>query len=465
MMFSRACCVALCCVVMMSAAAGGGEVIRETFDVPDGKLPDGWRPIAGQWAVKDGALVADAADAHITFGDAAWQNYEIEVTATFLTVRNESRWLSVLFRSPQDGSAPWMQFPVRFQSTMKNGTEFAVRTTRGWSVRQTGKAKAASKLGQPRKLRVVVQGSNVQGYLDGELVIETPFALDRDRGCVGLGLSGCSARFDNFTVKRLPDTPPLPKLDVSRCEIVGHRGWSAVYPENTLISAKMAAKAGADGSECDVYGTRDGAVVLLHDKKLDRTTNGTGEVTAKTLAELRKLDAGSWKSPKFTGEPLPTLEEDLKVLKGTGCIPVIEIKMKGISEKVVKAVRKAGMIGEVAVIAFDGEVVREIRTLEPSIPCAWLSSKKPAGTPAQRADWIARQARSFKTDMVDLNYNMLSREVVAELHKRGIKVWCWTVNDPVIVEALMRWGIDSITTDHVDVLVKLRKKLMQGGRD
>jgi glycerophosphoryl diester phosphodiesterase len=218
-------------------------------------------------------------------------------------------------------------------------------------------------------------------------------------------------------------------------------------------------QAGADGTEFDVQATRDGAVVLLHDKTLDRTTNGTGELATKTLAELRSLDAGSWKDPQFAGEPVPTLEQQLRALKGTGCMPVIEIKMTGISDKVIQTVRDLDMVDQVAVIAFSGEVVREIRSLEPRIPCAWLCSERLAGTPAERADWIAAQAKLHDTDMVDLNYNMLSRELIAELKTRGLKVWCWTVNDPPIMEALMRWGVQSITTDRVDVLVKLREKL------
>jgi len=450
-----------CGTIAFAAEAAGGEVMRESFDVSDGTLPDGWRSLQGRWAVQDGGLVGDGTEAYILVGDENWQNYEIEVTATFLAVQNESRWLSVLFRAAQDGTPPWMQFPLRFRSTLRNGTEFAVRTPEGWSVRQTAKAKADSELGQPRRLRVVVRGSNVQGYLDGDLVIETAYALERQHGCVGLGSSGATVRFDDFSVRRLPDSPPLPQGDVRACEIVGHRGWSAVYPENTLLAAKMAAQAGADGTEFDVYATRDGVVVLMHDKTLQRTTDGTGEVTAKTLAELRLLDAGSWKDPQFVGEPVPTLEEALQMLKDSGCMPVIEIKMPGISDKVVQAVRDLDMVDQVAVIAFDGEVVREIRTLEPRIPCAWLSSEKLTGTVAERADWIVAQAKRYHTDMVDLNYNLLSRELIAELKSRGLKVWCWTVNDPAVMEALMRWGVDSITTDQVDVLVGLRAQLLR----
>ncbi|MCU0873313.1 MAG: DUF1080 domain-containing protein [Pirellulaceae bacterium] len=449
----------LCCVIAIPAGVAGDEIMHESFDAPGGTLPDGWRPVQGQWTVQDRALVGEGSEAYILFGDEAWQNYEIEVTATFLSVRDDSRWCSLLFRSANDGAPPWMQFPVRFRSTQRNGTEFAVRTEDGWSVRQTAKARADSVRGQPRRLRVAVQGSNVLAYLDGELVIETAFALDRQRGCVGLGLSGGKVRFDDFSVRRLPDTPPLSETKISRCEIVGHRGWAAVYPENTLVSAKMAVQAGADGTEFDVQATRDGVVVLLHDKTLDRTTNGTGELVTKTLAELRSLDAGSWKDSQFAGEPLPTLEQQLRALKGTGCQPVIEIKMAGISDKVIQAVRDLDMVDQVAVIAFSGEAVREIRSLEPRIPCAWLSSERLTGTPAERADWIAAQAKMYGTDLVDLNYNMLSRDLIAELKARGLKVWCWTVNDPLIMEALMRWGVQSITTDRVDVLVKLREKL------
>lgn len=456
------CAFFLCGAILLTVQAAGGEVMRESFDkLADGMLPDGWRAIQGQWAVRDGALVGEGAEAFILCGDEDWQNYEVEVTATFLAVQNESRWCSLLFRAAGDGAPPWMQFPLRFRSTLRNGSEFAVRTPDGWSVRQTAKAAADCVLGQPRQLRVVVCGTNVQGFVDGELLIETPYALERSGGCVGLGISGATVRFDNFSVRRLPDSPPLPQAEVRDCFIVAHRGWSAVYPENTLLAARMAAQAGADGTEFDVYATRDGVVVLMHDKTLQRTTNGTGEITSKTLAELRELDAGSWKDPQFAGEGVPTLDEALRTLKGSGCMPVIEIKMPGISERVVQAVRELDMVEQVAIIAFNGEVVREIRTLEPRIACAWLSSEKLTGTVAERADWIVAQANSYQTEMVDLNYNMLSRELIAELKRRGLQVWCWTVNDPAVMEALLRWGVDSITTDRVDVLVQLRAKLLQ----
>ena len=129
--------------------------------------------------------------------------------------------------------------------------------------------------------------------------------------------------------------------------------------------------------------------------------------------------------------------------------------MEGISKRVVETVRSTGMLGEAAVIAFNSNVVREVRALEPRLPCAWLSGEKLKGSPIEKADWIANKARQCNTNMVDLNYNMLSAEVIAELKKRGLVVWTWTVNDPVIIDGLMRWGIHSITTDRPDLAAKL----------
>ena len=155
---------------------------------------------------------------------------------------------------------------------------------------------------------------------------------------------------------------------------------------------------------------------------------------------------------------MPTLAAVLARQKDSGCIPVVEIKMEGIAEKVVEAIRAAGMVDQAAVISFSAEAVKDVRRLEPRLPCAWLCGKELTGTPSQRAEWIAEQARACDTNMVDLNYQMLSEEVIAELKKRGITVWTWTVDEPVVMEALMRWGVESITTDRPDLAVELRRR-------
>ena len=91
--------------------------------------------------------------------------------------------------------------------------------------------------------------------------------------------------------------------------VAAHRGWSAKYPENTMAAYKAAAELGVDQIETDIRITADGELVLIHDATVDRTTNGTGLVREKTLAELRALDAGSWKGEEFAGLQIPTLKE------------------------------------------------------------------------------------------------------------------------------------------------------------
>jgi glycerophosphoryl diester phosphodiesterase len=265
------------------------------------------------------------------------------------------------------------------------------------------------------------------------------------------------AVFDDFSIRHLPNTPTADPGALPPCDNVAHRGFSAIAPENTLAAVRAAIEAGASGCEFDVYGCGDGTVVLMHDKTVDRTTDGTGLVTELTSEQLRQLDAGSWKDARYAGEHVPTLTEALRLLKDSGCQPVIEIKMEGISERVIRDVRELEMVDQVAVIAFSQNVVREIRQLEPQLPCGWLSGERLEGTPAQRADWLEVRARECETNLVDLSYKMLSPELVAELNRRGFTVWTWTVDEAPVMRALREWGVASITTNRPDLLTEQKK--------
>ena len=431
---------------------------RQDFQNIENAVPPGWKVVSGEWRVKDGVLVADSlkSDAYITFGESSWQNYEMEAEVTFREIRDTSRWLSILVRATPDGEKPWSQVPVRFDTSESNGMEFAVRTASGsWSVRRKAAAASASQLNRARRMKVTVRGSQVQAWLDGQRVINSHLCVDRPAGCVGLGASGCIATFDNVSVRQLPPTADSPVISRKPSDNVAHRGFSAVAPENTLAAIREAVKAGASGCEFDVYACRDGTVVLMHDKTVDRTTDGTGLVTELSLKQLRELDAGSWKNARYRGEQVPTLIEALKLLKQTDCQPVIEIKMEGISKQVVSDIRSLDMVDQVAVIAFSKSVVSEIRALEPRLQCAWLCGETIDGTPKQQADWLQSRAEECNAKLLDLNFKMLSPELIAELKRRDLGVWTWTVNETVVMRALQQWGVDSITTDRPDLLDKL----------
>jgi len=455
---------ALLMSLIVSAAPQEDVVLRESFSVADGTLPEGWHTVRGTWRVEGGALAVDslAGESLIVVGDVEWQNYEVEARATFFEVRDPKRWLSIVLRSSGDGAAPWSHVAVRQKSDDRSGVEFAVRTADSrWDVRMRAKGPSAAALGTERRIRVVVNGERVTGFLDGAQVVESQFCVDRPRGCVGLAVSGCRARFDDFVVRRLPDTPvpSPPKGFARRCLCVAHRGFSARAPENTLASVKAGMQAGADGCEFDVYTSRDGVAVLMHDATVNRTTNGKGKVTDLTAAQLAKLDAGSWKGKAFAGEPVPTLVGVLRAMKGSDCTAVIEVKGKGIAGPVVHAVRDAGMVESSVVISFQEEAVADVRALEPRLTGALVVGGKAKGTEAQWAAQLAERAGKCSAAILDLHYGMLSPSLIAELHRRGFKVWCWTVNDPVIMNALARWGVDGITTDRPDVMIDWRRSV------
>jgi glycerophosphoryl diester phosphodiesterase len=251
------------------------------------------------------------------------------------------------------------------------------------------------------------------------------------------------------------------KAVARRCKVVAHRGGSALAPENTLASIANAIRLGADCCEIDVYASADGHLVVMHDKRVERTTDGHGDLTKMTLAEIKRLDAGSRKDKRFAGERVPTLDEALAKLKDSGCKAIIEIKMPGISEKVVDAVRRANMVDQAMVLSFDENVIREVRTLEPRLEYGLnvAMPKEIAEKPlAERADWVAAKARQSSGCFVSLKYNSLSAELMAELHRRNVVVWAWIVDEPDAMKSLIDWGVAAIVTDRPDVACRLLEK-------
>ncbi|MGH2352028.1 MAG: glycerophosphodiester phosphodiesterase, partial [Chloroflexota bacterium] len=124
---------------------------------------------------------------------------------------------------------------------------------------------------------------------------------------------------DYAWLRRAPGRPPL---------IVAHRGASGLAPENTLAAFRLALDLGAPAVECDVHLAADGAPVVIHDPRVDRTTSGSGDVRALTLDHLRRLDAGSWFSARFAAERIPTLDETLAVCTGRARV-FVELKVGG----------------------------------------------------------------------------------------------------------------------------------------
>lgn len=169
---------------------------------------------------------------------------------------------------------------------------------------------------------------------------------------------------------------------------IAHRGASAYAPENTFAAFDRALELNVSHVEMDVHLTRDGHIVVIHDDRVDRTTDGTGSVAERTLAELRALDAGSWFGAKFTGERIPTLDEVLQRYKDRLYLH-IEIKARpaatGLASRTVDLVRRHGVSDSVTIISF----WRRPGPMRPRFPPAGWCHGDPAAS-GTRLSWISR---------------------------------------------------------------------------
>jgi glycerophosphoryl diester phosphodiesterase len=249
-------------------------------------------------------------------------------------------------------------------------------------------------------------------------------------------------------------------------DIIAHRGASHDAPENTVASTKLAWKQGADGSECDVWLTRDGQIIVIHDANTKKTAGLDRMVVEQTLAELRELDAGRWKAAKWKGEKLPTLEELIATLPNPEIRNpksehprrlVIEIKcgpeILPELERVLKASGRPP--AQFVIISFNYDVVTQARPRFPDIPILWLHSyrkDKQTGEMPKLPDLIAR-AKAARSDGLNLNHEFpIDAAFVKQVHDASLKLYVWTVNDAVKARELVAAGVDGITTDRPEWL-------------
>jgi glycerophosphoryl diester phosphodiesterase len=249
--------------------------------------------------------------------------------------------------------------------------------------------------------------------------------------------------------------------------VFAHRGSSAVLPEHTLAAYLRALDEGADGLECDVRLTRDGHLVCVHDRRLDRTSNGRGRVSAYTLAELDQLDFGSW----HTGAPaddaandvpadpsrtrLLTLDALLRTVLDAGRRVELLIETKHptrhgahVERRLVAMLRRHGLtepsaddrVG-VTIMSFSPLAVRRIQELAPRLPTVLLLEVLPP--------WMRLGRLPFGARIAGPGVNLLRArpQLVPALRAAGHRVYAWTVNEPADLDLVLERGVDGIITD------------------
>ncbi len=245
--------------------------------------------------------------------------------------------------------------------------------------------------------------------------------------------------------------------------VVAHRGASGWAPETTLAAYREALHLKADFLEADVQMSRDGEIIAIHDETVDRTTNGKGPVRQMTLAELKRLDAGSWfnkmypdrSRPDYAGQKIPTLQEIMDLAKESPAGLYLETKnpelyLPHLESTVINIIRRNGFEKRVVIQSFSPRSVETVRALNPGIPTALLVD-------ALENDPV-EATRKVHANELAIDHTLVTRDIVQRAHERGLTVAVWTVDEHEDLKRMIGFGVDTIITDYPDRLSGLLGK-------
>ncbi len=244
---------------------------------------------------------------------------------------------------------------------------------------------------------------------------------------------------------------PLPPLK-HKIALIAHRAGRGIMPENTLAAIRNAIKIGADYVELDIRATKDGKLVIMHDRNVDRTTNGHGNVRDLDFATIRSLDAGEKFNAKFAGEKVPTFDEVLALCHNK--VHIYVDHKEAPTEQVLAAIKKHGM--EKQVIIYNGpedlKAWKAIAAHLPVMPSLPDEFRKPGG--------IVEFEKFLAAEVLDGNIEEWTKELIADAHACGVKVYVDNLgpnDNPAGFKMAIEMGVDGIQTDYPDQLSKYLK--------
>jgi glycerophosphoryl diester phosphodiesterase len=227
-----------------------------------------------------------------------------------------------------------------------------------------------------------------------------------------------------------------------------HRGFSRLYPENTLPAFEEAINTGVDRIELDLRMSSDGKLVVIHDETVDRTTNGSGKVSDFTLNELQKLDAGSWKSPKFAGLKIPALQEVFDTAKGK-CFVNIDLKVAEAAAPMVKLAEKMDVIDQLVITGKIPECTDEIRKANKSVTMFY---EFPDEIIIHQPKQAVQKIREKQLPGSLVSFKAANETFIRESKLHGLSVSVWGALEETDIKNLIEMGVDSIMTDNLLLL-------------
>jgi len=262
--------------------------------------------------------------------------------------------------------------------------------------------------------------------------------------------------------------PALKLLASLRPLVIGHRGYCHLAPENTLPSFESALAAGADLIELDCRPSKDGVLVVIHDRELDRTTDARRRwkqrhvaVESRTAQEIQSLDAGRWFDRKFAGAKVPLLSEALETIQARS-VTLIERK-SGAAAELSRLLREKSLINHIVVQSFDWAFLRQFHELEPSQvlgalgPPTRLAGGEQPPRISKKLDtrWLDEMAKTGARVVV---WNRrVSKRAIQYGQQRGFKVWVYTINDSRLARHLLGLGVNGIITNKIALVQRARE--------
>ncbi|MCD7828435.1 MAG: glycerophosphodiester phosphodiesterase [Clostridiales bacterium] len=251
---------------------------------------------------------------------------------------------------------------------------------------------------------------------------------------------------------------------MAETKVISHRGANRYAPQNTLPAFRKSIQLGVDGFETDVHMTRDGIPVICHNYTIDETSTGMGNISSYTLEELKQFDFGSYFDPRFAGTPIPTLDEFLD-LTAESDIEIMNIELKspkeketGIVQKTIEAVKRHNLFDRLIISSFDYRLLVEAKQIDSNCKTGYLYCPNQLEAVKMIFEPI-HFAKKIGADALHPMYSYVNSCYVKRAHRAGIKVNVWTIDDELLIDKMLKCGVDGIITDCPD-----RVKSIMAGR-
>ncbi len=240
--------------------------------------------------------------------------------------------------------------------------------------------------------------------------------------------------------------------------VIAHRGANQFAPQNTIHAFNKAVELRSDGVETDIQITKDGQLVLCHDKKVNRTSNGKGKISALLLSDIRELDFGSWFGKKYSDTKIPTIDEFLDCASGSP-LKLLDIELKPQKKNEADAVtpllekiNEYGIADKTLISSFDYKLLERVKEINPDITTGYLF---PSMSQIVRRKFIKPYKLAIKhhIDCLLPHYGYVTKKMIDKSHELGLKVGVWTVNKLETAADLIEWGADGLITDVPDIML------------